>query len=286
MPLFWVYILYYFVFTGLLALVTHPALFLNNSFISNRAIFIIAFTILYYIKQKIRPAKLFITTNILICYALLTLLYKETELLHIMPSQKIDFLLSQADLKLLGYHPSVMFSKNIQTPLFSELMFAGYFFYYLTPLAVIFINYKLPCEKQQEFGFILIASFLFYYALFILLPAAGPQFYFPYPDNYIEAKGVFGNMMKFIQARGEAPTAAFPSSHVAISITILIWLYCNNRKFFYCQLPFTGILLLATVYIKAHYVTDVIAGIFTAPLVLYMNIQIYKRLKTRYLLWK
>lgn len=281
MPLLWVYIFFYFVITGLITLLTSPAILHDCSFLTNRCWFLLAFTILYFTRQKINSKPLFVTINIILCYALLTLLYKETAQLHIMPTQKMDGILSNIDYSIFGYQPSIKFSQYLSFSAFNELMFAGYFFYYLTPLAVIILNYKLPIEKLQSFGFILIGSFLLYYTLFILFPAAGPQFYFSYPDNYIEAKGIFGKLIKLIQANGEAPTAAFPSSHVGINVIILIWMYQNNRKYFYYQLPFTGILLFSTVYIKAHYVIDVVAGIITAPMILYINHRIYELLKRK-----
>ena len=168
----------------------------------------------------------------------MTFLYKETAILNTLIFPKVDGFLSHLDQKIFGFQPSVRFSETFDSWYFSELFYFGYFSYYLLPLAAFLIIYlKIP-QKIEEFSFILITSFLLYYFTFILIPAEGPQFYFPFPENTIEANGIFGNMVKLIQKNGEVPTAAFPSSHVGISWIVIFWLYQNFRKSVKYFLPF------------------------------------------------
>jgi hypothetical protein len=143
------------------------------------------------------------------------------------------------------------------------------------------ILYKFLPQKIEEFGFILISSFLLYYFIFIIIPAEGQQFYFTFPDNYIEAQGILGNAIKLIQKNGEAPTAAFPSSHVGISWIVIFWLYQNFRKSVKYFLPFVILLMFSTVYIKAHYFVDVVAGFLTAPIVFFLTFKLYKFLNRK-----
>ena len=145
----------------------------------------------------------------------------------------------------------------------------------LSLAAFLIIYLKIP-QKIEELSFILIASFLLYYFTFILIPAEGPQFYFPFPENTIEAKGIFGNMVKLIQKNGEVPTAAFPSSHVGISWIVIFWLYQNFRKSVKYFIPFVVLLMFSTVYIKAHYFVDVVAGFISAPIVFFLTFKFYK----------
>ena len=271
----WFSVLLYFAIIELVIIFTKPSLFLDWNFILTRVIFVFAFTFSVIIKRKISKNFFQLLQNILV-FALMTFLYKETAMLNTLIFPKIDEFLSNLDQNIFKFQPSIEFSKHFNSLFFSELFYFGYFCYYLLPLVVLGILYKFLPQKIEEFGFILISSFLLYYFIFIIIPAEGPQFYFTFPDNYIEAQGIFGNAIKLIQKNGEAPTAAFPSSHVGISWIVIFWLYQNFRKSVKYFLPFVILLMFSTVYIKAHYFVDVVAGFLTAPIVFFLTFKFYK----------
>ena len=279
-PKVWFSVLLYFAIIELVIIFTKPSLFLDWNFILTRIIFVFAFIFSLVIKNKISYNFFQLLQNILV-FALMTFLYKETAMLNTLIFPKIDEFLSNLDQNIFKFQPSIEFSKQFNSLFFSELFYFGYFCYYLLPLVVLGILYKFLPQKIEEFGFILISSFLLYYFIFIIIPAEGPQFYFTFPDNYIEAQGIFGNAIKLIQKNGEAPTAAFPSSHVGISWIVIFWLYQNFRKSVKYFLPFVILLMFSTVYIKAHYFVDVVAGFLTAPIVFFLTFKFYKFLNLK-----
>ena len=279
-PKVWFSVLLYFAIIELVIIFTKPSLFLDWNFILTRVIFVFAFIFSLVIKNKISNNFFQLLQNILV-FALMTFLYKETAILNTLIFPKIDEFLSNLDQNIFKFQPSIEFSKHFNSLFFSELFYFGYFCYYLLPLVVFGILYKFLPQKIEEFGFILISSFLLYYFIFIIIPAEGPQFYFTFPDNYIEAQGIFGNAIKLIQKNGEAPTAAFPSSHVGISWIVIFWLYQNFRKSVKYFLPFVILLMFSTVYIKAHYFVDVVAGFLTAPIVFFLTFKFYKFLNRK-----
>lgn len=279
-PKVWFSVLLYFAIIELVIIFTKPSLFFDWNFILTRVIFVFAFTFSVIIKRKISKNFFQLLQNILV-FALMTFLYKETAMLNTLIFPKIDEFLSNLDQNIFKFQPSIEFSKHFNSLFFSELFYFGYFCYYLLPLVVLGILYKFLPQKIEEFGFILITSFLLYYFIFIIIPAEGPQFYFTFPDNYIEAQGIFGNAIKLIQKNGEAPTAAFPSSHVGISWIVIFWLYQNFRKSVKYFLPFVILLMFSTVYIKAHYFVDVVAGFLTAPIVFFLTFKFYKFLNRK-----
>ncbi|HRN34934.1 MAG TPA: phosphatase PAP2 family protein [Saprospiraceae bacterium] len=279
-PLFWFSMLGYFAFVEIIVLWRDPQLFLSGQIMMNRLIYVIIFGLLLILQRKL-PVKQFLFFSILAAYAALTLLYKETALLNRLFYPVLDPYLSELDFQLTGIQPALVFSERFDSVFFSELMFLGYFSYYLTPLAILILIFFKKIELMEQFGFVLITSFLLYYLVFIFIPAIGPQFYFSYPDNFVEAKGLFGHLVKLIQENGEAPTAAFPSSHVGVALICMIWLWRNAKKYVYYFLPNVFLLILATVYIKAHYLVDVLAGAITAPLVFLLVVKLYDQLKYR-----
>ena len=279
-PKVWFSVLLYFAIIELVVIFTKPSLFLDLNFFGVRLLFLIIFLAFLFLKNKI-SSKIFYLAEGITIYALMTFLYKETAMLNTLIFPKIDEFLSNLDQTIFNSQPSIEFSKHFNSLFFSELFYFGYFCYYLLPLVVFGVLYKFLPQKIEEFGFILISSFLLYYFIFIIIPAEGPQFYFTFPDNYIEAQGIFGNMVKLIQKNGEVPTAAFPSSHVGISWIVIFWLYQNFRKSVKYFLPFVILLMFSTVYIKAHYFVDVVAGFLTAPIVFFLTFKFYKFLNRK-----
>lgn len=258
----------------LIVLFKKPELFFNSGLFLNRVVFFGLFGLtLFFYKKLTKPlANLF---SIIIVYAALTILYKETAILNQLFYPTIDSLLEHWDEMIFGFQPALVFSQQFPQTIVSELLYFGYFSYYLMPLIVLFVVFKQFPDKLSEFGFLLIGSFLFYYFLFILFPAVGPQFHWSNPDAFIEAKGFFGNIVKTIQENGEAPTAAFPSSHVGIALILMLWIFKNKRVLFFVFIPNVLLLILATVYIKAHYFVDILAGILTAPVVYFLVSKTY-----------
>ncbi|MBR1378276.1 MAG: phosphatase PAP2 family protein [Bacteroidaceae bacterium] len=86
-----------------------------------------------------------------------------------------------------------------------------------------------------------------------------------------EVKGIFSQLVIGAQEYGEHPTAAFPSSHVGMSTVIMLLAWrADNRRLFYILMPFYLLLVAATVYIRAHYLIDSIAGLIFAAILYYL----------------
>jgi len=199
----------------------------------------------------------------------------------------LDHIFAQADLNLFGCQPSIVFSQLVPQKIWSELFYMGYFSYY--PLIVgTAIAPLLTCrEKFETTAFIILAGFFLYYIIYLFLPVAGPQYYFQaVGTNIISAghfpalgdyfryhqelapstgqPGFFRDLVEATQAQGERPTAAFPSSHVGMSTILMFLLWRNHRYYALIAAPFYVLLCMATVYIQAHYLIDVIGGLVTA----------------------
>lgn len=173
----------------------------------------------------------------------------------------------------------------------------GYTCYFPLIAVVTIFYFFFRYQQFMRASFIILASFFVYYAIFIILPVVGPQYYYPavgmekiaqgvFPNlhdyflNMREAlptpgdpNGVFYQMVVDAHQAGERPTAAFPSSHVGVStiLMLLAW-QTRNRRFFWLLFPFYVLLCLSTVYIYAHYAIDVLAGWISA-LMLYPLLQ-------------
>ena len=217
----------------------------------------------------------------------------------------LDHLFAQADLSLFDCQPALMFDKVCNSFWIREAFNLGYFAYY-PMIATIVIYYFFARNKEIErCTFILVGSFYIFYLIYMFLPVAGPQFYFPVIDPNIVAcgpypeighyfnlhpeitiaqegeGGLFTHLVGMAQASGERPTAAFPSSHIGISTIIMLLAIRAKRGLAAILAPFYILLCCATVYIKAHYLIDAFAGIVTGILFYMFTAKIFNKYMTK-----
>jgi membrane-associated phospholipid phosphatase len=173
----------------------------------------------------------------------------------------IDKFLIAADQWLCGCQPSTLFSEQwAPQPWFNELMNFSYMSFFLALIMVHLYFLKVNTERAFFAAFVLLSSFLLFYTFYIFLPAEGPQFYVFDHNTAIPNDGPMRSILMWLHAKGERPTGAVPSSHIGLMVTYMIMLWRHARKFFMWLLPFSILLALSTVYIKAHYVIDVVTG--------------------------
>ncbi len=197
---------------------------------------------------------------------LLGFFYSETDYYNNLIFENFDPILVKIENLLFGTQLSLQFSNLISNQWFSELMHFGYFSYYLIISGIPLLFYLKARNEFEKTMFIIITSFCLYYLAFIVFPSIGPQFYFSVEQRAVPDGYVFERIMNIIIAVAETKTGAFPSSHVGIVIIFLIIIAQHFKKYLYVLIPLTTILILSTVYIKAHYAIDIIAGIITGVL--------------------
>ena len=202
----------------------------------------------------------------------------------------LDHLFAQIDLTLFGCQPALMFEQVCSSFWVREAFNLGYFAYYPMIATIVFYYFFARNREVERCTFVLVGSFYIYYIIYMFLPVAGPQFYFPvidpalvaggpYPEigNYFNLHpeisiaqsgkgGLFTHLVGMAQASGERPTAAFPSSHIGISTVIILLAIRAKRGLALALAPFYLLLCCATVYIKAHYLIDAFAGVATGLL--------------------
>ena len=211
----------------------------------------------------------------LVPLAFLGYFYNETADFNHLFFNNFDGTISKLELDIFGYQPSVEFSARLNCLWLSELMNFGYFSYYLIIFGIpVLFYYKKP-EYFQKLLFVLLTSFYLYYLLFIIVPVIGPQFYFEGDLAVFTPQGPFGYLIKFIQETGEVPTGAFPSSHVGISILLGYYVFKYFREYFLAIFLIITILIFSTVYIKAHYVLDVIVAFIVTPIFYFLSNKLY-----------
>lgn len=213
----------------------------------------------------------------------------------------LDHLFAHTEQVLFGCQPAIEFSKLYSSVWFSEAFNMGYFSYYPMIFGVVLFYFMARYSEFDRVAFIVLTSFFIYYLIYIFVPVAGPQYYFPaigldevalghfravgdYFNNHSEllpapgdCHGFFYGLVEMSQEAGERPTAAFPSSHVGMStILMILAIKSGNRVLPFILLPFYVLLCCATVYIQAHYLIDAIAGFFSAFVIYVLSVYAYR----------
>lgn len=262
-------------------------------------------TQLMWAVYRMLPCRMTRFLRVVVQMSLLSWWYPDTyEINRMLPN--LDHVFAGWEQQLFGCQPALLFAEKCSNIVFSELMNLGYVSYF--PLIVLVTVYYF-LKQYADFSrcaFIIMASFFLYYVIFIMVPVTGPMFYylavgvddiargvFPDVGSYFNfhqemlptpghTEGFFYQMVVDTHDAGERPTAAFPSSHVGIT-TVLMWLAwkTGSRRLLLWMLPFYVLLCLSTVYIMAHYVIDVIAGLVTGTLFFWMFYLPTKKMKDR-----
>jgi membrane-associated phospholipid phosphatase len=253
------------------------------SLLLNRAICFAAILLIVLISEKFKN-KIVGFIRYVFPFALIIYWYPETYDLGpnencalpqsiIMPN--LDSFFERLDKIIFGCSPALELSKIFPQALVSEIMYFGYFAYYLIFLLTFIYFFLIRNDMAERVMFYCLCSFFIFYIIFIFIPVAGPQFYYSGIDNQVPNGYVFSSLMRVIQDCGEKPTGAFPSSHVGLTIIVMILLYRYARKYFYIILPVAIILVASTVYIKAHYLVDVVAAFIATPFIFLLSKRIF-----------
>lgn len=265
----------FYLFLSLLNIVFHSRLEYWHLFlVLNTVIISSVFILSYY--SEIKGKSLLPHLRFWYLVPLIFITFKELYFL-VYPIQQTDYdaFLIAADRFIFGIDPTVALFK-ISTPVLTELLqiVYGTFFFLPVILAIDLIVYQDDVELQYE-AFIVVFGFFLSYTGYILVPAIGPRFTlhdFHAINN--ELPGLFlTNYLRDIVNAGESITSTmqnaaevvqrdvFPSGHAQITMLLMYLSYklkTRTRYFFYIN---GTLLVFSTVYLRYHYVIDVIGGI-------------------------
>jgi membrane-associated phospholipid phosphatase len=187
-------------------------------------------------------------------------------------STTFDANLIAVDHALFGVHPTVWLERLISPALSAFFQFA-YISYYFIPLSlgiVLIVKGRFGEFEEALFGILL--CFYLSYVGYLLVPAIGPRFTL----SHLQTGGL--QVSPFIEKIQDAlntlernKTDAFPSGHTAVSLMTLYYAWRKKEKRLFAGLiPLVTGLVISTVYLRYHYVIDVIAGIALMILTVYL----------------
>ena len=248
---------------------------------------------------RCHPCRLLMLVRLTLQMALLSVWYPDTYDLNII-FPNLDHLFAAAEAWVFGCQPSLEFCLLCPQKWFSELLSLGYVSYYPLMVLVTLCYFLFHYGDYQRCCFVIMCSFFLFYLVFIFLPVAGPQYYFhalgqlhlppgDYPalGHYFASHtaslpipgsddGLFHQLVTGAHEAGERPTAAFPSSHVGITVVLFLLARRIGSVPLMVTVGSLGFLMFfATFYIQAHYALDAIAGIPSGIAIYWLSQRLY-----------
>lgn len=205
-------------------------------------------------------------------FAMAISFYSLTSAIHLLGVASADAMLTSWDVGLLGA-PAARYFAAIEHPWLTEAMMASYlfFFYYLVFGPLHYWRHDLARFRTCFVG--LFTLYALGFAGYALFPAGGPH-------TDVTLTPLHGGhlttlMLPLINA-GSNQVDVFPSIHAAASLYLLLFDRRHYRRRFWVLLVPTVALWLSTVYLRYHYVVDLVAGLLVTLVAVLVD-RVYER---------
>jgi membrane-associated phospholipid phosphatase len=190
-----------------------------------------------------------------------------------------DEALARIDYAVLHLHPTVWIER-LHQPLLTEYLQIVYACFIPALLLVALILWRRRrMDEFRRYAFLISLGFLVSYLFYFLVPARGPRFLLSHLQQS-ELSGVwmfewFRNLLDRLEG---IHYDCFPSGHTLL--TLLAWWSARriSRTFFLIFTIFTASQIFSTVYLRYHYVVDLLAGAVFAIVILVSSRHLYQAL--------
>ena len=163
--------------------------------------------------------------------------------------------------------PCIELSHKFPSLLLSEVLHLCYFSYYVIAVFLAaWLYFQGKAVPFQETVFAETLTFNLSLLCYPLVPATGPRYHFDKIEGKL-ASGFFFRLTHAILSTGSSKGTAFPSSHVSLSVIVLLCALRYDTTAFLILLPLCTGLTLGTVYGRFHYAIDALAGAVLAMLI-------------------
>lgn len=211
-------------------------------------------------------------------------------MVHPINPRDYDDILIKIDRWLLGVDPT-HFLQRFSHPLLTEILQIVYTSFYLLPIIVGIDLIKNKRYEEFEFSaFLIVYGFFLSYLGYFSFPAVGPRFTLHnFFDIDKELPGLFLTqyLREFVNIGESIPRGTinphelvqrdvFPSGHTQMTLLTMYATVKFNTKTKYFIIPIGLLLIFSTVYLRYHYVIDVIAGVVFMIITLWTGRIIYR----------
>ena len=209
------------------------------------------------------------------CYPIVLFVFKELHLM-VQPIHPYDYdqLFISIDKWVFGVNPT-QWLYQFSHPVITEILQIGYFSYYLLFIILgVEIYRRFPLKEFDHAAFMIVYGFYLSYLGYFILPAVGPRFVLHHFSQIgVELPGLFltETLRSIIDAGESIPKNipnpvdfvqrdVFPSGHTQLTLIVLAQAFQRRLNSRWLLLSLGTLLICGTVYLRYHYVVDVLAG--------------------------
>jgi membrane-associated phospholipid phosphatase len=243
---------------------------------------------------------IFICRNAYYAIGTVTIYSQFQEIIKALRTFEYDIMLNNWDVALLGMRAGDLLA-NFTHPYLTEFLQIAYSSFYFLPLIVgaeLLLRNK---EQFETFAGNIVFTFYFSYFLYLFMPAIGPRFcVYDFSTINLELPGIYatnflrefinyggGIIDKTIDPASIVNRDCMPSGHTMVSLITIYFAIKYKTKTKFAILLVGMSIIIATIYLRYHYLVDIIAGIIFAFLSIliepYVNrifMKVYVKLKT------
>jgi len=192
---------------------------------------------------------------------IVTALYTEVGVVNLGDGKAYDRIVLGWEQAFFGFQPARAWIRSSSAVWLSWVLHLGYLAYYpiivAAPLALWITGRR---EAMRRVLTTIMATFYLCYTMFLLFPVVGPRHVFAAADNVATQTAIAQLTARFLDSVA-AWGAAFPSSHVAVSVAATAATLLEWRAFGRLLTVPTALLALGCVYGQFHYAIEVLAGL-------------------------
>lgn len=182
-----------------------------------------------------------------------------------------DGVLSRVDSWLLGGQAALLLEPYIQ-PWITDVLNLVYFSFVLLLPGIALYFYLAKEEKAFRrimMGYLTLI--LMGVTSYLLVPAVGPEIHFASRFSRDLNGQVLSHGVDYIIRTGRVCHDCFPSLHVGIPLLLTFYIRRYRPRCWAPALVYVALMCCATVYLRYHYVVDVIAAFAYAPAAYWLN---------------
>jgi membrane-associated phospholipid phosphatase len=213
------------------------------------------------------------------CYFIILFIFKELYLM-VRPIHPVDYdaLFISIDRWMFGVDPTKWMAQFAH-PVLTEILQIAYFSYYVLFIILgVEIYRRYAIENFDKAAFLIVYGFYLSYLGYFTLPGVGPRFTLhDFASLDSELPGIFiAEFLRSIINAGESiprmhpnpievvQRDVFPSGHTQLTMIVMTLGFRYKLKAKWFLLVTGSLLIVATVYLRYHYVIDLIAGALLA----------------------
>lgn len=203
-------------------------------------------------------------------FSLCSLIYENLhDLTCLIRRETYDSALMAFDQWLFGVQPTLWLERHLATPWLTDCMVLAYGTYFFLPAALLLVAYRRGDQRRfRTLSVAVLLVFLLGFLSYVLIPAVGPRYWLrgAYAQPVLSGRLFPGNASEIFGSLEAVQRDCFPSLHTALSGISLVYAWqwrelLPGRRLWLATYAILVVSVWAsTIYLRQHWVADVMAG--------------------------